>query len=778
MKILRLYIREFGALKDFSAELSGGLNLFYGNNESGKSTVLAFIRFIFYGLPPKRGEDAARMRDAAISWDGSAADGYIDLCACGGEYRIERRGTLSGENYTERHSIIDLSTGSAAFRGEAPSKVFLGGASAAVFDSSCSMRQLGVSAVDGGELGSAIENLLFSADEQTNTGRAVSKLEAARRQLKPLRGSGGKVNELERERAILAERLEKAERDSSSRIALEATVEKYRALSASLRHSLTLAQDKCRAYDTIQVLNRFDMLHAGEKKIAALREEEARLAESEGKNGVLPDREYINTLDSISRRLTAAESAVCSCAAKLAELHATHSLGDARLAAHAEGIAENGGISRVTAHFSALRRRRAFLAVIGALLLLSGVLAAAFSLVVYFAHPAFLPSLAPKVSSAITVGGFIAAIVGAGLFPIAARQGKAAKRYIFSFGYDGENGFGKAAISEYLDSCINASRDLEASSAIFRGTESELADLREDAAQIYSEALSELRKFADPTDEDDIGKLLVSTADRAAISVSKHEIILRDIDKYSAAIAERREQLSDYDEATLRAHLNPDAASILENANPTALKQERDALAARLEASVARLHEAERGLAFNDGAAENPVRIAAQLEITKEALAAATKQHDAIVLALSSIEGAGELLRRSVTPRLREAAGALLSDVTNTRYSDIGIDEGFAVTVRTPSGTKSVSSLSRGTQDAVYFSLRIALLEMLFPKEKPPIMLDETLSQIDDGRAEAILAIISKLCREKDRQCLLFSCHKREEELLGAANEDFTLKKM
>lgn len=98
MTINKIYIREFGSLKDFCADLTDGLNIFYGENESGKSTVLAFIRFIFFGLPPKRGDDAVKIRERALSWDGSAADGYIDLTVGDASYRIERRGAASGEN--------------------------------------------------------------------------------------------------------------------------------------------------------------------------------------------------------------------------------------------------------------------------------------------------------------------------------------------------------------------------------------------------------------------------------------------------------------------------------------------------------------------------------------------------------------------------------------------------------------------------------------------------------------------------------------------------------
>ena len=43
MKIKKIYISAFGGLKDFTLELNDGLNVVYGNNEDGKSTVAAFI---------------------------------------------------------------------------------------------------------------------------------------------------------------------------------------------------------------------------------------------------------------------------------------------------------------------------------------------------------------------------------------------------------------------------------------------------------------------------------------------------------------------------------------------------------------------------------------------------------------------------------------------------------------------------------------------------------------------------------------------------------------
>ena len=59
MKILDLKIRNFGKLSDRHIELADGINLIYGENESGKSTVHTFIRAMFFGLERARGRAAA-----------------------------------------------------------------------------------------------------------------------------------------------------------------------------------------------------------------------------------------------------------------------------------------------------------------------------------------------------------------------------------------------------------------------------------------------------------------------------------------------------------------------------------------------------------------------------------------------------------------------------------------------------------------------------------------------------------------------------------------------
>ena len=89
MKLIELNIVEFGCLKDKHITLDGGLNIISGDNESGKSTVMLFIKFMLYGLPRKTAKGTDRER--ALSFDGHRAAGTMTLEREGRRIRIERQ---------------------------------------------------------------------------------------------------------------------------------------------------------------------------------------------------------------------------------------------------------------------------------------------------------------------------------------------------------------------------------------------------------------------------------------------------------------------------------------------------------------------------------------------------------------------------------------------------------------------------------------------------------------------------------------------------------------
>ena len=81
---------------------------------------------------------------------------------------------------------------------------------------------------------------------------------------------------------------------------------------------------------------------------------------------------------------------------------------------------------------------------------------------------------------------------------------------------------------------------------------------------------------------------------------------------------------------------------------------------------------------------------------------------------------------------------------------------------------RRVLTLSRGAADQLYLAVRLAVCELALPEEDPaPLVLDDALTDFDDGRMALALDLLRAMGRE--RQIVLFTCHSRESRYLEDA---------
>lgn len=110
MKLIKCHIENFGKLNNFEFNFSEGFNSIKEENGWGKSTFATFIKSMFYGLPSttKRNLDENE-RKKYTPWQGGNFGGNIDFEINGKQYRIER---FFGKNNSEdTFSLIDIATG-------------------------------------------------------------------------------------------------------------------------------------------------------------------------------------------------------------------------------------------------------------------------------------------------------------------------------------------------------------------------------------------------------------------------------------------------------------------------------------------------------------------------------------------------------------------------------------------------------------------------------------------------------------------------------------------
>ena len=85
LRIENIKVNSFGKLKNKDINLSNGINLIYGKNEAGKSTLLKFIQNIFYGTSKnKKGKNFSDF-DLYKPWEEEEFSGKITYKLDSGE---------------------------------------------------------------------------------------------------------------------------------------------------------------------------------------------------------------------------------------------------------------------------------------------------------------------------------------------------------------------------------------------------------------------------------------------------------------------------------------------------------------------------------------------------------------------------------------------------------------------------------------------------------------------------------------------------------------------
>lgn len=137
------------------------------------------------------------------------------------------------------------------------------------------------------------------------------------------------------------------------------------------------------------------------------------------------------------------------------------------------------------------------------------------------------------------------------------------------------------------------------------------------------------------------------------------------------------------------------------------------------------------------------------------------KHRRALELSMSQLTNIGHQMNKDFGGTLNQKASTILAAITAGKYTKLVIDEELQMSIYKGNKSICLEQVSRGTLEQIYFCLRMAIIELLF-KEEFPVILDDTFVFYDDQRLKNVL---EWLVRSK-KQVLLFTCQKREAELL------------
>ncbi len=744
MYIEKLSIESFGSLSGVSYDLMSGVNIFHGKNESGKSTLAAFIKFIFYGLCGKTPDQSMSEKTRYTNWDHGISGGSLVLNVEGIRYRIERRVTPAAKaSGKETLKVIDLASGTEVFAGKVPGEVFFG-VGEEIFAQTAFSAQGSGSVVDSEKMNIAIDNMLLSGDESLNVKGALKKLDDARIFLLHKNRKGGKIFELGNDMEALEARIAKAREDETFLSERGSTLEEQKKAQAANRKDLKKIEDAIAHREVMAGIARFDDLDKKERLAAEKTAEREATISRYTKNGFLPSEAYAASLKALHADIVIAERERVSLARQKEAFAVTSLTSDQREIL--QKLDEDGGRDRALDMIKTRVKKQKSANRTGAVLAVFAFLFACLSVLLTLTELVTIPYLTYALYGATALFLVIAVLK----FATAPSPKELFARYL----------------ADSLEATDRQMLDAIKAEGLVREQNSRYAALADEL-----DALSKKLAAYEKSVTDLLGKWslayqgpdsLVSAADAVSTALLAIRTDTVAADAARVAYEAARDALKTIDRAELNARYAATAYAHSDADTDELLERKLKFCRQKDVALSAQIRDIELEIAARSAKAENLASLLVELDELKDKYNDYAEKYKAYLLAYESIKKAGDTLRSRIAPALSESASALMKASTQGRYADIGVDHSMTLSFRTDeaSPSREVGYMSAGTKALTYISLRLSLIRLLFRGKMPPTVFDESFSWLDATRLASMMALLKTY--GEDAQVIVMTCCDRE----------------
>ena len=143
-------------------------------------------------------------------------------------------------------------------------------------------------------------------------------------------------------------------------------------------------------------------------------------------------------------------------------------------------------------------------------------------------------------------------------------------------------------------------------------------------------------------------------------------------------------------------------------------------------------------------------------------------------LSIEKMEDFVKSKRKNTLPLLKKEISQYLSSMTHGKYEEILINDTFGIRVydKDIEDYVDLDSLSMGTIDQIYLAFRLSISKIISDKEIP-LVLDSHFDSYDDKRLKESLKML-----ESQQQVLIFTSTNREKEILDKNNMTYKLIKI
>ena len=763
MKIKKIYISAFGGLKDFTLELNDGLNVVYGNNEDGKSTVAAFIKAMFFGTGRSTKNLAESPRQKYTPWSGDTPAGRIYFENNNKNYCLERE--FKKSDSTDRILLTDLDSGKPIEIGESVGKQFFGVSSAA-FERSLFIGNGDFIKDDAAasEINGKLSNIAVTGNEDVSYKNIEKNILSARTKLISKNGKSGSYNEDLQKLDELNARLKKADEDAKEKLRLneEETVKRVEFEKLNKEYNkLKAMRDSEQDFKNREMLTEFlDTKRSLDKLNETLTLKDGTVVnENFAQKIEFAHNKYNTSADRIAQIEQDIESikANVDLQGKIAPEQAKEKIDD--LNGEIEKLnqekadfekEETALTAKITDCEQKLNyeqnRKKAFnpvflilgivfAAVSGAAAVMSSTVGAVLGVAAAITFFVLAFVIRPKNTSGISNAQSELTVLTTRLADIKAQKNSTVEK------------------TNNINADINKlSSVLQADSAVKQqlSQKTELLQTEQQKAEnAKSELLDSVSSLGSIDNTEDVKNILNKLKQKTE-QQKELKLKLKTESQFLGNI--------DYDEAQKKLDSLQDTDA-LKGIDFVKVKADFDKISEEKSISKDGLTEIETRLKTSFRNSENPEEIRREMLSLKEKSDSKKAFCDAADLATTVLEESFYELRRGYGSELEKLTHNIFAELTDGRYNSVNVSDTLDISVEQTGvfGTRELGFLSLGTTHQAYLSLRLAIAKLISPDNSLPVFLDDSLAQYDDKRCEHAIKFLQKYCL--NGQGILFTCH-------------------
>lgn len=757
MKIKEIYIKGFGGLKDYTLKLEDGFNVIFGENEEGKTTVMTFIKSVFYGT----GNKSKNIRAKYTPMDGGQMAGRITFCQNGTDYIIERQFLRS--DATDKITLINLDSGeSHSETNEIGKRIFGMGVEAFAKSMFISAeRNYKSDDIAQGELNARLSSVALTGDEDTSFERIEKGIISAKEKVLSKTERAGALSVCRREYTELEERLNKANEDVKRKIELNEAAKK------TLKEMETVAKKQAAVKGLLE--RKEDIKNTEKlKKYLKYKEELDELNKTLTlPDGTVVDSAFVSKIKFCKAKFDPQKELVETLKQELDNLKNAEEMAQNMSADEAQESME-----KITAEIEDLQNKKNVLEEeicnesqklsdksealniakdkkkpFNPVFLIIGILAVLAGAVCGFAIKNYLFALA--------VVGVVFLILSFVIKP--KNEGECLK-------IQSEIGDIKTNIATKKDEQAEVIRQIAVKtgematfSAIITADNSVKEKRKQDIAakteqlETATEKLSNCQKeFGEALgglnlDEETLSKIEENAEKQKDIKYNLN-YIAKDLGGISYEEAAKKLELCDNNEELSNIDFDKVEAEA-ENLNIRAmeLREQKSALETELLTSFK--------------TSEQPEIIEREMKALKETIIGMENFVSDCETCLSVLGESFMSVRKGYGSELNGETLKIFEKLTNGKYKTVAVDKSLEMLVEKTDGFGLFATdyLSTGTEDQAFLALRLAVCSLISDKEKYPVFLDDALSNYDDKRTKTALEFLKDFA--KSGQILLFTCH-------------------